>query len=471
MSAANASANASTTFDVVIIGSGPAGQKAAIQAAKAGRRTLVVEREVHPGGACVHRGTIPSKTLRETAVSLIGFRRRSGEVVDVALPADVQIESLMKRMGLVVDAHERFIDDQLRRNGVTTWRGIAQFVSPHELDVETAAEGRRRVWGAKIVIACGSRPRAPEGIPIDHEHIFDSDSFLSMTYLPTSLVVLGAGVIASEYASIFAALGVKVTMIDRGARPVAFLDPELTTAFVNSFETIGARFLGGRAVASCEWNGLDRVITTLKDGEVIASEKALVALGRVANIDGLDLANAGLAANARGLIEVDAHGRTRVEHIYAAGDVIGPPSLASTSMEQGRRAVRHALSLPLGAATNTIPLGLYTIPEMSAVGQSEAEVIAADGKALVGRARFDELARGQIAAIPDGLLKLVVGADGRRLRGVHIVGEGACELVHLGQIAMVAGWDVDAFIENIFNFPTLAEAYRVAALDIVKQRP
>ncbi len=463
-------------FDVAVIGSGPAGQKAAIQAAKAGRRTLVVESESTIGGACVHRGTIPSKTLRETAVALVGFRRRSGEVVDVALPAEVQLESLMTRMSAVVQAHERFIDDQLRRNEVVVWRGMARFLGPHELEIETAAEGRRRITADKIVIACGSRPRAPEGIAIDHEHILDSDSILSMSYLPASLVVLGAGVIASEYASIFAALGVQVTMIDRAARPVGFLDPELTTMFVRSFEGLGARFLGERAVKSVEWNGLGHVVTTLKDGEQLWSEKVLVALGRVANVDGLDIERAGLKANGRGLLEVDAHGCTAVPHIYAAGDVIGPPSLASTSMEQGRRSMRHALglesSLTASAAvsTSTIPLGLYTIPEMSSVGATEAEMIAAEGKAVIGRARFDELARGQIAAIPDGLLKLVTGADGRRLRGVQVIGEGACELVHLGQIAILAGWDVDNFIENIFNFPTLAEAYRVAALDIVKQR-
>ena len=291
-----------------------------------------------------------------------------------------------------------------------------------------------------------------------------------MTYLPASLTVLGAGVIASEYASIFAALGVRVTMIDHGPRPLAFLDPELTHTFVASFERTGGRFIGNAQVKTLAWDGLSQVVATLDDGATFASDKALFALGRVANVEGLELERAGLSANARGLIDVDAHGRTAVPHIYAVGDVIGPPSLASAAMEQGRRAARHALGLTLGAPTETIPLGIYTIPEMSSVGATEEQTIAREGRAVVGRARFDEIARGQIAAIPDGMVKLVASADGRLLRGVQIVGEGACELIHVGQIALLAGWEIDAFVENTFNFPTLAEAYRVAALDVVKRR-
>ena len=459
-----------TTFDLLVIGSGPAGQKAAIQAAKAGRRVLVIERERAVGGACVHRGTIPSKTLRETAVALVSMHRRLGGVVDLALPSDLQIASLMTRMEAVVGAHERFLDDQLRRNGVTVWRGRARFTSPHALEVETPGEGRRCASAELIVLACGSRPRAPAGMPIDHHHILDSDSILSMTYLPASLTVLGAGVIATEYASIFAALGVEVTMIDRGPRPVAFVDPELSRTFVESFERGNGRFIADAKVARIAYDGVGAVVTTLEDGTVVESEKALVALGRIANIDGLDLERAGLQANARGLIDVDAAGRTAVPHIYAAGDVVGPPSLASASMEQGRRAARHALGLSLGAAVETIPLGIYSIPEMSSVGATEAETIAREGAAVVGRARFDEIARGQIAAIPDGMVKLVADADGRKLRGVQIIGEGACELIHVGQMALLAGWEVDAFVENVFNFPTLAEAYRIAALDVVKER-
>jgi NAD(P) transhydrogenase len=458
-------------WDLVVIGSGPAGHKAAIQGSKAGRRVLVVEREPAVGGACVHHGTIPSKTLRETALALSAFRRRSGEVVDVRLPSDLQLASLLTRLEQVVRAHERYLDEQLARNGVDRWHGRARFLSPWDVAVEAPDGSRRTARGEVIVIAVGSRPRNPPGIPVDHEHVFDSDSLLSMTYLPQSLAVLGAGVIASEYASIFAALGVKVVMIDRGERPVSLLDPELTGGFVKAFEASGGSFLPHRRVTGVEWDGVSSVVTTLDSGEEIRTEKVLVALGRVANLDGLAVEAAGLAPTSRGLLEVDANCRTRVPHIYAAGDVIGPPSLAATAMEQGRRAVRHALGLGGGAPAEMVPLGVYTIPEMASVGLSEAEAVARHGGATVGRASFSEIARGQIAANPEGLLKLVADADGRRVEGVQIVGEGAVELVHVGQLALLAAWPVDAFVDNIFNFPTLAEAYRVAALDVVKRRP
>jgi NAD(P) transhydrogenase len=328
----------------------------------------------------------------------------------------------------------------------------------------------RAARGEFIVVATGSHPRVPTDIPVDHEHVLDSDSILSMTYLPASLAVLGAGVIASEYASIFASLGVTVTMIDAASRPCAFLDAELTDRFLESFTHAGGRFIGQQKAAHVAWDGVSQVVTTLTGGEIIRSEKVLFALGRAANLDGLDLAKAGLEAGSRGTLLVDAHCRTSVAHIYAVGDVIGAPALASTSMEQGRRAMCHAFGLPQGQAPETIPLGVYTIPEMSSVGLSESEAISRHGGALVGRARFEEVARGQIAAIEDGLLKLVADAAGQRVLGVQIVGEGAAELVHIGQMALIAGATVDIFIDNIYNFPTMAEAYRVAALDIARQR-
>jgi NAD(P) transhydrogenase len=458
-------------YDLIVIGSGPAGQKAAVQAAKAGASVLVVEREPQVGGACVHHGTVPSKALRETALSLSSFQRRSGSVFEVTVRDDLQVSSLMLRLDAVITAHERYISDQLRRNGIEVWRGKARFVEPLAVEVRDVGGTSRRADAKNVVIAVGSVPRTPPGIPIDHEHVLDSDSILSMRYLPASLAVLGAGVIASEYASIFAALGVKVVVIDQGARPLGFFDPELTSRFVHYLESCGGRFIGETRVTSVEWDGLTDVVTELASGEMICTEKLLCALGRVANLDGLDIEAAGLTKTARGLIEVDAHCQTKVPHLYAVGDVIGPPSLASTSMEQGRRAARHALGLPTPAAAEVIPLGIYTIPEMASVGLSEKEAREAEGGALVGRARFEELARGQIAAIEDGFLKLVADATGRRVLGVQIVGEGATELVHVGQMALCGGLEVDSFVDNIFNFPTLAEAYRVAALDIVRQRP
>ena len=455
------------SYDVVVIGSGPAGQKAAVQAAKAGKRVCLIERERGVGGACVHRGTIPSKTLRETAVHLAGFRLRVGHHFKVQIPPDLQLASLMDRMERVIDAHVQYQNAQLQRNQIEQIHGRASFVDPHHVEIESVYGQRRRLRGEWIVVATGSRPRTPKEIPIDHEHILDSDSILSMAYLPQSLTVLGAGVIASEYATIFAALGVKVTIVDKADRPMAFLDREIIDRFVESFEcNAGCVFLGNRKPVSVAWNGLDAVVTKLDNGWELKSEKLLCALGRVANVEGLDIGAAGLTTNDRGNIPVDADCRTAVPHILAVGDVIGPPSLASASMEQGRRAIRRALGLPLGSGSDLIPTGIYTIPEMASVGLSEAEANQKFGGSLVGRARFQELARGQIAGCTEGMLKLVVHPQTLAVVGCQIVGEGATELIHLAQMAAMTGTSSEAFVEKIFNFPTLAEAYRVAALDV-----
>ncbi len=458
-------------YDVLVLGSGPAGQKAAIQASKAGKRAAVIERERGVGGACVHRGTIPSKTLRETAVHLAGFRLRVGRHLKVEIPPDLQLASLMDRMERVVTAHVEFQNAQLLRNDVEQIHGRARFVSPTKVAIETVYGDCHEVTADCIVIATGSRPRTPPNIDIDHEHVLDSDSILSMNYLPRTLTVLGGGVIASEYATIFAALGVEVTMIDKAAKPLSFLDNEILDRFVDAFEcNPGCVYVGGAGVQSVVWDGIANVVTTLDNGWQTRAEKVLCALGRVANVDGLCIEAAGLQTNARGHIPVDADCRTTVPHIFAVGDVIGPPSLASTSMDQGRRAVRAALGLPLGAGTETIPAGIYTIPEISSVGLSEADASRRYGECLVGRARFDELARGQITGCTEGLLKLIVEPNGLFVVGCQILGEGATELIHLAQMAMMTGATAATFIENIFNFPTLAEAYRVAALDVLAQQ-
>jgi NAD(P) transhydrogenase len=456
-------------FDMVVIGSGPAGQKAAVQAAKARASVVVIEDGPAVGGACVHRGTIPSKTLRETAVALGLLRRRSAGVLDVHPPEDLKLASLMTRLDQVITAHQQFIADQLARNGIARWHGRARFVTPHVVEVRGADGSVRRAHAHHVVIATGSKPRNPTGVPIDHENVLDSDSILTLSYLPRSLVVIGSGVIATEYACVFAALGVTVTMIDRSPRPLAFLDEELTSEVSRAFERSGGTYLGGRNAKQIVWDGVE-VHTTLDDSRLVRSEKLLYCLGREANVTGLALENAGLGATTRGLLSVDASCRTIVPHIYAVGDVIGPPSLAATAMEQGRRAACHALGLPVPAASEFVPAGVYAIPELSMVGLTEAQARERFGGAMIGRASFAELARGQISGIEEGLLKLVCDGAGKKVLGVHIVGEGATELVHVGQVALVAGWDVDAFVDNVFNFPTLAEAYRVAALDVCKQR-
>jgi NAD(P) transhydrogenase len=458
-------------FDVVVVGSGPAGQKAAIQAAKAHAKVALIEQEPGLGGMCVHRGTIPSKTLRETAVQLSRARRHS-EMAGFRLREGVEVAELMSRLHQVVDAHVGYIGRQIDRNGVAHIHGRARFVSPTEIEVQKISGEVRRLRPRFTIVATGSRPRNPPEIPVDHENILDSDSILSMIYLPASLTVLGGGVIATEYASMFAHLGVKVTMIERVDRPLKFMDGELVERFLGAFAHSGGRFVGNTSVTDVAFDGVSRVVTRLDSGETIASDKLLVALGRSASLQGLDIERAGLKPTARGLLEVDEHCRTSVPHIYAVGDVIGPPALAATAMEQGRRAARHALGLPPSTSFETIPVGIYSIPEMACVGLSEDEVLRREGApGVVGRARFDEVARGQISNIQDGLLKIVADPTGRRLLGVHIVGEGASDLIHVAQMAMLGGLGPDDLVENIFNFPTLGEAYRVAAFDILERRP
>jgi NAD(P) transhydrogenase len=458
-------------YDIVVIGSGPAGQKAAIQGAKAGQRVLVIEQGARVGGACVHQGTIPSKTLRHSALTLLNFKRHFGAIVPLTLRPDLELASLMSHLDHVVKAHERYMADQLARNGIDQWHGRARFLAPRLLEILSPDGSRRCATGEVIVIATGSRPRAPQEIPLDHEHILDSDSLLSLLYLPASLTVLGAGVIASEYASIFASLGVQVTMIDRGTSPVSFLDPELADYFVRSFTANGGRFLAQQEFTAVAWDGVAQVVTTLKSGEVVRSDKLFCALGRVPNIAGLNIPAAGITLTSRGFIAVDDNCQTIMPHIYAVGDVIGPPSLASSSMEQGRRAIRHALGLEVSNPLEMIPVGIYTIPEIASVGLDEHAARQRYGEVVIGRAPFAELARGQIAGITDGLLKLVADAQGQRLLGIQIIGEGATELIHVGEVSLLAGCNIDTFVEHIFNFPTLAEAYRVAALDIAKRRP
>ncbi len=454
-------------YDVLVIGGGPSGQKAAIQAAKAGRRVLLVERESGVGGECVRRGTIPSKTLRESAVYLQGLKARTAGILDLDLAAGTRVASLMHRLRSVLDAHHEFLGNQLCRNQIEYCQGRARFVSPRQVRVQQIDRRVRHVEADTIVIAVGSRPRSPKEVPVDHEHILDSDSILSLIYLPESLTVLGGGVIACEFASIFASLGVKVTLVDKHERPLGFLDPELTAEFLRAFERVGGRFIGQRSIRQAGFNGLDRVVAELESGEQILSEKLFCALGRVANADALDLDRAGLALDQRGLIPVDQHCRTSVAHIYAEGDVIGPPALATSSMEQGRRAVRHALGLSLDDSKDQVPVGIYTIPELASVGLSEAQAVAKFGTALVGRASFREVARGHINGHTEGLLKLVCEPESRRVVGAQIAGEGATELIHLAQMALIAGLGAEVFVESIFNFPTLAEAYRVAALDLL----
>ena len=454
-------------YDLLVIGAGPAGQKAAIQGSKAGRKVLVVEREAEPGGECVKRGTIPSKTLREIAICLSGLRKRSGGTLDFKLSADTKMRALMHRLEEVLAAHSTFIAKQLERNRIDLMRGRASFLGPHEVEVRMLDGSARRFSAGVVVVAAGSRPRRPENIDIDHEHILDSDSILSLAYLPQSLVIVGAGVIACEFATMFQALGVRVTIVDKGLRPMPFLDPELSTRMVRHFESAGGCYMADADLVSIEVSARGQTRTHLGDGQVLVADKALVALGRNASLAGLGLEAAGLEVTERGHLKVDRNLQTSVPSIYGVGDVIGPPALAATAMEQGRRAVRHAFGLEIGISHENMPFGIYTVPEIAGVGVSSADLGA---KTIVGRANFDEIARGHINGDTDGVLKLVADADGHYIIGAQVLGEGATELVHLAQIAMLGRLDIDTLIDNTFNFPTMAEAYRVAALDVVQQR-
>lgn len=456
-------------YDFVVIGAGPAGQKAAIQAAKEGRTVLLIEKDRQIGGACVHRGTIPSKTLRESVLQMTGARQHATSQNTDAI-AEIQISSLLARLQSVIQAHSDYMQYQVDRNGIDSAHGEASFVNDHEIVLTSPDGARVHVTGDYFVIATGSRPRNPENILVDHENIFDSDSILSLIYVPESIVILGAGVIAAEYASILAVLGSQVTIVDKGERPLTFMEAELTARYLQSLQSFGGRFIGSSAVVKAEWDGVCRVHCMLDSGGTLDSEKVLFALGRVANVDKLALGNTTVETTARGLIDVNENFQTAAQHIYAVGDVIGPPALASTSMEQGRLAVCHALQKAHGRPANTIPVGIYTIPEMAAVGLGEAAAKEQYGAIYVGRARFEEIARGHISGIQNGLLKLVADSVDGRVLGVHIVGEGAAELIHIGQLAILKGMVVKEFVENIFNFPTLAEAYRVAALDIREQQ-
>ena len=449
-------------FDVVVIGSGPAGQKAAIQSAKAGKRVAVIERDRQVGGSCVHTGTIPSKSLREHAI-----RQRVRHVNLM----DEPIQSLLDGVSDTVAAHDAYMSAQLERNHIELLRGRASFVSSHELVMRCIDGSQVTVRAPIVIIATGSRPRTPPHLGVDHEHVLDSDSILSLAYLPRSLLVLGGGVIASEYAAMFAALGCKVTQADQHDAPLSFLDPELTNYYVDELRRNGGEYIPGADAVLTKWDGVSQVRTDFKDGRSIFADKVLVAVGRIANVDGLNLEAAGIALTSRGHIQVDDDLKTTANGVYAAGDVVGPPALASVSMEQGRRAACHALGLLVPSdPVSRLPSGVYTIPEIATVGLDEDGARRHFGGAIVGRARFEEIARGQINGCQHGILKLVADPGGRRVVGVQIAGDGATELVHIGQLGLAAELDVDAYVDNVFNFPTMAEAYRIAALDIVKQR-
>jgi NAD(P) transhydrogenase len=462
--------NIAEEFDLIVIGSGPGGQKAAIQGANAGLKVALVERERQVGGTCVHYGTIPSKTLREIALT-IATLRRNADVFAFTLRDDMEVSTLMRRLDMDLNSYTDFVAEYVNSPEISYFHGRAALEDAHTVSLTTLKGSKSYLKTKYVVIATGSKPRTPPDIEVDHENILDSDSILSMVYLPRSLTVVGGGVIASEYASIFSLLGVKVTMFDRTPRPLMFMEPECTTKFLKDFTENGGEYIGETQYESIRWDSVSQVITRLDNGTEISSDKMLVAQGRIANTARLGLEDLGIKLGRNGTIPVDNNYQTSVENIYAVGDVIGHPSLASVSMEQGRRAICHALGVNPGSKFELVPIGIYSVPELSSVGLSEEAAREEYGDdIIIGRASFDEVARGQIAGIEDGLLKMIVHSKTLKILGVHIVAEGATDLIHAGEMAIINNNDVRVFLENVMNFPNFGEAYRIAALNIVTKR-
>jgi NAD(P) transhydrogenase len=458
-----------TDFDLICLGSGPAGQKAAIQAAKAGFHACIVEREPQVGGSCLLSGTIPSKALREQALR---YRRMQGSATSLAveLHGDAPLSALLHGVDAVINAQDKYLLAQLTRNGVELIRGKGSFLDAHRIEVQHLDGSRRVLQSPRVLLATGSRPRHVPAIEVDHEHVVDSDSILSLPYIPRSMLVLGSGVIACEYASIFAALGCTVTMLDKAAEPLGFLDPALRSGFLAAFRAMGGEYCGGSDVSGARFDGFSQVEVQLRGGATLTSDIVFAAFGRVANLDGIGLDRLGVEVSSRGTVQVNERFETNIPGIFAAGDAIGPPALACAAADQGRRAALAALGLPPPALTSLVPTGVYTIPEIASVGLSQGEAAARKIDLIVGRADFSEVARAHIVGEPFGFLTLLCERGSGKVLGVQVLGESATELVHLGQAAIATGATADFFIEQIFNFPTMTEAYRIAAFDILKQR-
>lgn len=451
-------------FDLIVIGSGPAGEKGAAQAAYFGKRVAIIERAAHVGGAGINTGTLPSKTLRETALYFSGLRQRGLYGIDYSLKENLSIADFMYRKEIVVKNERRIVGNNLVRHNIQLIHGEARLKEAHTVSV-TSAQGERELTADIILIATGSCPLHPPEIPFDHKLIFDSDDIMTMDRIPQTMLVVGGGVIGTEYASIFTALGVKVTLLEPRGRIVPFVDAEIVAILTHQLEALGLSFLFNDRMSKIEaCNGQVQIV--LESGNKYQFDTALIAAGRQSNVQGLGLEKVGVESGRFGLVVVNKNYQTSIPNIYAAGDVIGFPALASTSMEQARVAMVHAFDLRYKEnVSSTLPLAVYAIPEISAVGLTEEECKEKNIAYLVGRACFENIARGQITGDVNGMIKLIFAPEDKRLLGAHIIGDQASELIHVAAHALAHNETIDIFIEAVYNYPTLSDSYKYAAYD------
>lgn len=449
-------------YDLICIGSGPAGQRGAVQAAKLGKRVAVVEKQACVGGVCIETGTIPSKTFREAVRSFSTRGNTQGPEAGQRIRPTMEL--LLRRVAQVIQREGDVVQDQLNRNGIDLIRGKASFADPHTLTLE-GESGRRNLTADHVLIAVGTRPSEPPNVKPDGTTLILSDNILDLKQLPRTMAVVGGGVIGIEYASMFAALGVQVTIVDKRPRPLEFIDHEIVDELIHQMRKVDVTFRCGDAVESIEISEGPprRGVLRLESGKHLVAEVVLFSVGRIGATDTLNLAAAGLDADERGRMVVDPQLRTRVPHIYAAGDVIGYPALAATSSEQGRLSACHMFGLPAEPMGQHFPIGVYAIPEISLVGATEQELTRDKVPYETGIARFREIARGQILGDDSGLFKMIFHRDSGRLLGAHCIGTQATELIHIGQAVLGLGGGIEYFLKTVFNYPTLAECYKVAA--------
>jgi NAD(P) transhydrogenase len=454
-------------YDLIIIGGGPAGEKGASKAAYYGKRVALVERQPYLGGAGINTGTVPSKTLRESALYYSGLQQRGLYGIDYSFKKNLSIKDFMHRERTVVDKERGLIEGTIRRHNIILIHGKGSLKDAHTVHVKSP-NSEKDIYGEIILIATGSSPVHPPHIPFDGKLIYDSDSILDMDHIPKTMVVVGGGVIGTEYASIFTALGIQVTLIEPRGRIVSFVDSEIAKRLMSQLETLGLKFIFDDRMTTIEPRG-DHVQLTLEKGGVLDFEVALIASGRQSNVEGLGLEKIGVKLGERGLILVDENYMTNVPSIYAVGDVIGFPALASTSMEQARAAIVHAFDLEYKEKLAPfLPLAIYAIPEISCIGLTEDECKEKNIPYLIGHAYYEENARGQIIGDLCGMIKLVFSPMDKKLLGAHIIGEQASELIHIASHVMLTNGAIDAFIEAVYNYPTLSDSYQYAAYDGLK---